>query len=67
MTESPADHQSSIALTRASMPELSEPAAPAGCEADARPKVLWDDELDGGRRFYTEDRWGNRIELLARA
>jgi catechol 2,3-dioxygenase-like lactoylglutathione lyase family enzyme len=30
-------------------------------------KVIWDDELDGARRFYTEDPWGNRIELLARA
>ena len=30
-------------------------------------KVIWDDELDGARRFYTEDPWGNRIELLSRA
>jgi catechol 2,3-dioxygenase-like lactoylglutathione lyase family enzyme len=28
-------------------------------------QVLWDDALDGARRFYTEDPWGNRIELLA--
>lgn len=28
-------------------------------------KVLWDDALDGARRFYSEDPWGNRIELLA--
>jgi catechol 2,3-dioxygenase-like lactoylglutathione lyase family enzyme len=27
--------------------------------------VAWDDELPGVRRFYTEDPWGNRIELLA--
>jgi catechol 2,3-dioxygenase-like lactoylglutathione lyase family enzyme len=27
-------------------------------------KVLWDDALDGVRRFYSEDPWGNRIELL---
>jgi catechol 2,3-dioxygenase-like lactoylglutathione lyase family enzyme len=28
--------------------------------------VLWDEELDGARRFFTEDPWGNRIEVLAR-
>ena len=28
-------------------------------------KVLWDDDLPDARRFYTEDPWGNRIELLA--
>ena len=27
--------------------------------------VLWDEELPGLRRFYTEDPWGNRLELLA--
>jgi hypothetical protein len=27
--------------------------------------VRWDDELPGERRFYTEDPWGNRLELLA--
>jgi len=27
--------------------------------------VRWDDELPGVRRFYTEDPWGNRLELLA--
>lgn len=27
--------------------------------------VLWDDALDGERRFYSADPWGNRIELLA--
>jgi hypothetical protein len=26
--------------------------------------VIWDGELPGVRRFYTEDPWGNRIELL---
>jgi catechol 2,3-dioxygenase-like lactoylglutathione lyase family enzyme len=29
-------------------------------------KVAWDDALPGVRRFYTEDPWGNRVELLAR-
>jgi len=27
--------------------------------------VRWDESLDATRRFYTEDPWGNRIELLA--
>ena len=26
--------------------------------------VHWDDELAGVARFYTEDPWGNRLELL---
>lgn len=29
--------------------------------------VLWDETLPGTRRFYTEDPWGNRIELVASA
>jgi catechol 2,3-dioxygenase-like lactoylglutathione lyase family enzyme len=28
-------------------------------------KVSWDDALGDTRRFYSEDPWGNRIELLA--
>jgi len=28
--------------------------------------VRWDDDLPGARRFYAEDPWGNRVELLAR-
>lgn len=27
--------------------------------------VVWDQSLDGKRRFYTQDPWGNRIELLS--
>jgi hypothetical protein len=27
-------------------------------------KVLWDEDLPDPRRFYTEDPWGNRLELL---
>jgi catechol 2,3-dioxygenase-like lactoylglutathione lyase family enzyme len=27
--------------------------------------VHWDEELPGIARFYTEDPWGNRLELLA--
>lgn len=28
-------------------------------------KVLWDDSLSGTRRFFTQDPWGNRVELIA--
>lgn len=28
-------------------------------------QVMWDTVLPGVRRFYTQDPWGNRIELLA--
>lgn len=28
-------------------------------------KVTWDASLTGLRRFFTEDPWGNRLELLA--
>jgi hypothetical protein len=28
-------------------------------------EVRWDDELPGSRRFYVDDPFGNRIELLA--
>ena len=27
--------------------------------------VVWDDALDDVRRFYSNDPWGSRIELLA--
>lgn len=27
--------------------------------------VAWNDECPGVRRFYTEDPWGNRLELVA--
>jgi predicted enzyme related to lactoylglutathione lyase len=33
--------------------------------AQAGAKVGWDDALPGVRRFYTEDPWGNRVEVLA--
>ena len=32
---------------------------------DAGATVAWDAAIPGIRRFYTEDPWGNRIELLA--
>jgi catechol 2,3-dioxygenase-like lactoylglutathione lyase family enzyme len=31
--------------------------------ASAGAPVRWDDRLPGTRRFYTEDPWGNRLEL----
>ena len=31
---------------------------------DAGVEVSWDDAWGGVRRFYTQDPWGNRIELL---
>lgn len=39
----------------------------AGRLAAAGAVVLWDDALPGVRRFYSEDPWGNRIELVASA
>jgi hypothetical protein len=32
---------------------------------DAGEQVLWDEALTGVRRFYSQDPWGNRIELLS--
>jgi hypothetical protein len=31
---------------------------------DAGRRVDWDDAMPSVRRFYTEDPWGNRLELL---
>jgi predicted enzyme related to lactoylglutathione lyase len=47
--------------------EPAELDAVAGRLASAGAKVAWDDLLPGVRRCYTEDPWGNRIELLADA
>lgn len=33
--------------------------------AEAGAEVIWDEELPEVRRFFSEDPWGNRIELLA--
>lgn len=33
--------------------------------AESGAPVRWDYDLPGVRRFYTQDPWGNRIELLA--
>lgn len=32
---------------------------------NAGEQVIWDEALAGVRRFYAQDPWGNRIELLA--
>ncbi len=37
----------------------------AAALAAAGEVVTWDERLPGVRRFYTEDPWGNRLELLA--
>jgi hypothetical protein len=37
----------------------------AGRLAAAGADVLWDDTLPDLRRFFSEDPWGNRIELVA--
>jgi catechol 2,3-dioxygenase-like lactoylglutathione lyase family enzyme len=33
--------------------------------AEAGAEVIWDEELPDVRRFFSEDPWGNRIELMA--
>jgi len=33
-------------------------------DAGAGAEVHWDDELPGVRRFYTEDPWGNRLQIV---
>jgi predicted enzyme related to lactoylglutathione lyase len=32
--------------------------------ADAGAPVVWDEALDDVQRFYRQDPWGNRLELL---
>jgi catechol 2,3-dioxygenase-like lactoylglutathione lyase family enzyme len=32
---------------------------------EAGSEVIWDEELPDVRRFFSEDPWGNRIELMA--
>jgi len=39
----------------------------AAALAVAGAPVTWDDDLPGTRRFYCEDPWGNRLELLSEA
>ena len=46
---------------------VSSPALDALAErlSKAGAEVVWDHDLPGVRRLYTEDPWGNRLELLA--
>jgi catechol 2,3-dioxygenase-like lactoylglutathione lyase family enzyme len=37
----------------------------AGRVGEAGFEVVWDDRIEGRRRFYTRDPFGNRVELLA--
>ena len=46
---------------RSSLDALAERLSAAGFP------VIWDDALADAHRFYSEDPWGNRIELLAGA
>jgi catechol 2,3-dioxygenase-like lactoylglutathione lyase family enzyme len=45
----------------AGLDALAERIAAAGA------KVVWDEDIAGLRRFFSEDPWGNRIELVAQA
>jgi catechol 2,3-dioxygenase-like lactoylglutathione lyase family enzyme len=47
------------ALAANELPALAERLTLAGAP------VHWDDALPGVERFYTEDPWGNRLELVA--
>ncbi len=48
-----------LAVPRAGIDALAARLAAAGGPVD------WDDALPGVRRFFTEDPWGNRLELVA--
>lgn len=50
-----------LAVRPGDLDRLAERLGAAGC------RVQWDDALPGTRRFYTEDPWGNRLELVASA
>jgi catechol 2,3-dioxygenase-like lactoylglutathione lyase family enzyme len=47
---------------RVALEELDALAAALGAAGEL---VRWDERLPGARRFYTQDPWGNRLELLA--
>ena len=51
-------HPGLLAADERALEELAARLAAAGSP------VRWDDELPGYRRFYTNDPWGNRIEVL---
>jgi catechol 2,3-dioxygenase-like lactoylglutathione lyase family enzyme len=48
-----------LLVSEGALEALAERLVTAGCE------VRWDDALPGTRRFYAEDPWGNRLELMA--
>jgi catechol 2,3-dioxygenase-like lactoylglutathione lyase family enzyme len=48
-----------LSVPRAGIEALATRLAAAGM------KVIWDDALPDTQRFFTEDPWGNRIELSA--
>jgi GrpB-like predicted nucleotidyltransferase (UPF0157 family) len=50
-----------LRVAAGSLEALAERLLEAGCE------VRWDDSLPGVTRFYVDDPWGNRLELLAAA
>jgi catechol 2,3-dioxygenase-like lactoylglutathione lyase family enzyme len=48
-----------LAVSGGSLEVLAERLVEAGCE------IRWDGALPGVARFYVDDPWGNRLELLA--
>ena len=57
---------------RAAHPALEVTGRPALDELAARlaaagHPVVWDERIEGVRRFHTSDPWGNRVELQAPA
>jgi hypothetical protein len=48
-----------LVVSAGSLEVLAERLVEAGCE------VRWDSALPGVARFYVDDPWGNRLELLA--
>jgi catechol 2,3-dioxygenase-like lactoylglutathione lyase family enzyme len=48
-----------LRVRAAELDALAQRLAQAGAE------VIWDDDLPDVRRFFSEDPWGNRIELVA--
>ena len=48
-----------LRVAEGTLEALAERLLSGGCD------VRWDDGLPGTRRFFVDDRWGNRLELLA--
>jgi catechol 2,3-dioxygenase-like lactoylglutathione lyase family enzyme len=48
-----------LIVTPGALDSLAERLAAGGA------KVVWDEALQGTRRFYSEDPWGNRLEFVA--